>query len=79
MVTLRRHYPTVLRGGSRVALDLSGRDLGDADAQVLADMLRTSSLEELRLTLSFEGEGRHRGLRSTVRWRRRHEGAAAAR
>ena len=37
------------------------------------------SLEELRLTLSFEGEGRHRGLRSTVRWQRRDEGAAAAR
>ncbi len=30
-----------------------------------------NALDELRLTLSFEGEGAHRGLRSTVRWRRR--------
>ncbi len=29
-----------------------------------------AALDELRLTLSFEGEGTHRGLRSTLRWRR---------
>jgi len=29
-----------------------------------------AALEELRLTLSFEGEGSHRGLRSTLRWRK---------